>query len=373
MRPLEGVRVLDFSTLVPGPLATLLLVDAGADVIKVERPGRGDEMRSYEPKAGPDSIGFALLNRGKRSITLDLKAPDAVERLMPLLRTTDVLVEQYRPGVMDRFGLGYQALAAINPGLIYCSITGYGQTGPKANAAGHDLNFVADSGMLSLAAGADGAPVLPAVQVGDIGGGAYPAVVNILLALLERNRSGKGCHLDIAMAENLFAFQYWALGSAVAEGQGPRPGGELLTGGSPRYQIYRTADGRFIAAAPLEDKFWETFCTIIGLPEDWRDDGRDPAATIQAVAAAIASRDAAHWRAAFAGKDVCCSIVSTMQDAMADDHFTARGLFARGLVVEDGRTVPAVPTPIAASLRVDKTDAGYPALGEANHLLDPPS
>lgn len=375
MRPLEGVRVLDFSTLVPGPLATLLLVDAGADVIKVERPGRGDELRSYEPKAGPDGIGFALLNRGKRSITLDLKAPDAVERLLPLLRTADVLVEQYRPGVMDRFGLGYQALSAINPGLIYCSITGYGQTGPKAKAAGHDLNFVADSGMLSLAAGADGAPVLPAVQVGDIGGGAYPAVVNILLALLERNRTGKGCHLDIAMAENLFAFQYWALGTAVVDGkgdgQGPRPGGELLTGGSPRYQIYRTADGRFVAAAPLEDKFWDSFCTIIGLPEDLRDDVKDPAATLQAVAAAIASRDAAHWRAAFAGEDVCCSIVSTMQEALADDHAAARGLFARGLVV-DGRTVPAIPTPIAASLRGGgKTDAGYPALGDANHLLDP--
>ncbi|MBP2295732.1 crotonobetainyl-CoA:carnitine CoA-transferase CaiB-like acyl-CoA transferase [Azospirillum rugosum] len=361
--------MLDFSTLVPGPLATLLLVDAGADVIKVERPGRGDEMRGYEPKAGPDGIGFALLNRGKRSITLDLKAPDAVDRLMPLLRTADVLVEQYRPGVMDRFGLGYQALSAINPGLIYCSITGYGQTGPKAAAAGHDLNFVADSGMLSLAAGADGAPVLPAVQVGDIGGGAYPAVVNILLALLQRNRTGRGCHLDIAMAENLFAFQYWALGIAVAGGQGPRPGGELLTGGSPRYQLYRTADGRFVAAAPLEDKFWENFCTIIGLPDDLRDDARDPAATIQAVAAAMASRDADHWRAAFAGKDVCCSIVSTMQEAMADDHVAARDLFARGLVV-DGRTVPAVPTPIAAGLRGDKADVGYPALGEANGLLD---
>lgn len=369
MRPLEGVRVLDFSTLVPGPLATLLLVDAGAEVLKIERPGRGDEMRGYEPKCGPDSLSFALLNRGKRSITLDLKAPDAVERLMPLLRTADVLVEQYRPGVMDRLGLGYEALAAINPGLIYCSITGYGQSGPKAQSAGHDLNFVADSGMLSLATGADGAPVLPPVQVGDIGGGAYPAVVNILLALLERNRSGKGCHLDIAMAENAFAFQYWAFGTALAGGQGPRPGGELLTGGSPRHQIHRTADGRFVAAAPLEDKFWDRFCTIIGLPDDLRDDARNPAATLQAVSAIMASRDAAHWRAAFAGEDVCCSIVSTMQEAMADDHFAARGLFARGLVV-DGRTVPALPTPIAAGLRADEAESGYPALGEANGLLD---
>src|SRR5215204_435609 len=141
MQPLKGIRVLDFSTLLPGPLATLLLAEAGAEVIKIERPGRGDEMRSYEPKFGTDSVNFALLNRGKRSVALDLKAPDALERLRPLLETSDVVVEQFRPGVMDRLGLGYDALSRMNPRIVYCAITGYGQDGPRAQVAAHDLNY----------------------------------------------------------------------------------------------------------------------------------------------------------------------------------------------------------------------------------------
>ncbi len=373
MRPLEGVRVVDFSTLLPGPLATLMLVEAGAEVIKIERPGRGDEMRSYEPAFGGDAVNFGLLNRGKRSVAIDLKAPGAVERLMPLLREADVLVEQYRPGVMDRLGLGYEALSAVNPGLVYCSITGYGQTGPKADSAGHDLNYVAESGMLSLAAGADGAPVLPAALVADIGGGTYPAVVNILLALLERKRTGKGCRLDVAMADNLFTFLYWAMGNGLAAGRWPRPGGELVTGGSPRYRIHRTADGRFLAAAPLEDKFWAAFCAAIGLPEPLRDDSWNPQATDRAVAAIIGSRDADHWRAVFAGKDVCCSIVNSLEEALADPHVQARGLLDRRLAAPDGRSIPALPTPIVPALRGDDAEAGYPALGEANHLLDRPA
>jgi crotonobetainyl-CoA:carnitine CoA-transferase CaiB-like acyl-CoA transferase len=247
MQPLEGIRVLDFSTLLPGPLATLMLAEAGAEVIKIERPGRGDEMRSYTPKFGVDSVNFALLNRGKRSIAMDLKEQGAVAKLMPLLKSADVIVEQYRPGVMDRLGLGYEALDKINPRIIYCAITGYGQSGPRAEVAAHDLNYVAEAGMLALAAGADGAPVVPAALVADIGGGTYPAVINILLALRERDRTGKGCKLDIAMADNLFAFMYWALGNGQAGGQWPAPGGDLVTGGSPRYNVYRTKDGKFVA------------------------------------------------------------------------------------------------------------------------------
>lgn len=368
-KPLQGIRVLDFSTLLPGPLATLMLADAGAEVIKIERPGRGDEMRSYVPKFGTDAVNFAMLNRGKRSIAIDLKAAGAVEALLPLIREADVVIEQYRPGVMDRLGLGYDALSAINPRLVYCSITGYGQSGPKADQAGHDLNYVAESGMLGLAAGADGAPVLPAALVADIGGGTYPAVMNILLALMGRQHSGRGCHLDIAMADNLFSFLYWAMGNGLAAGEWPTPGGDLVTGGTPRYQIYRTADDRFVAAAPLEDKFWANFTAIIDLPAALRDDTANGEATRQAVAAIIAGRDASHWEAAFAGKDVCCSIVRTMQEAMADPHFRARGLFERKLTALGTDPITALPTPVAAALRGDATEAGYPALGEANHLI----
>jgi len=369
MRPLEGIRVLDFSTLLPGPLATLLLAEAGAEVIKIERPGRGDEMRSYTPKFGTDSVNFALLNRGKRSIAIDLKEPGAVERLRPLIESADVVIEQFRPGVMDRLGLGYEALNAINPRVIYCAITGYGQYGPRADVAAHDLNYVAESGMLALAAGSDGAPVPPSALVADIGGGAYPAVVNVLLALRERDRSGQGCKLDIAMADNLFTFMYWAYGNGLTAGAWPKPGGDLLTGGSPRYNVYRTSDNKFVAAAPLESKFWENFCALLELPAEFQDDNRDPVATKRAVAQKISARSADEWRALFAGKDICCCIVSSVEEALRDPHFAARGVFAAQVTAGD-KQITALPTPIAPQFRAAVQQSGYPALGEGNSLLD---
>lgn len=369
MRPLEGIRVLDFSTLLPGPLATLLLAEAGAEVIKIERPGRGDEMRSYTPKFGADSVNFALLNRGKRSIAIDLKQKGAVEKLLPLLESADVVVEQYRPGVMDRLGLGYAALSEINPRIIYCAITGYGQSGPRAEVAAHDLNYVAEAGMLALAAGADGAPVVPAALVADIGGGTYPAVINILLALRDRDRTGRGCKLDIAMADNLFAFMYWAIGNGLAGGQWPAAGGALVTGGSPRYNIYRTKDDKFVAAAPLESKFWDNFCALLGLAPEFRDDSRDAVATRRVVAEKIAAKTANEWRELFAGKDLCCCIVGSVEAALRDPHFIARGLFAARLAAGD-RQIAALPVPVAPQFRDPPGAAGYPALGEANGLLD---
>jgi len=368
-QPLAGVRVLDFSTLLPGPLATLMLAEAGAEVIKIERPGRGDEMRSYAPKFGADSVNFALLNRGKRSIAIDLKDPLEVERLLSLVAGADVMVEQFRPGVMDRLGLGYERLKTLNPRLVYCAITGFGQSGPRAQEAAHDLNYVAETGMLGLAAGADGAPVLPMALVADIAGGAYPAVLNILLALKARDRTGQGCKLDVAMTDNLFTFMYWAIGNGQAAGEWPVPGGELVTGGSPRYQIYRTADDQFVAAAPLEEKFWDNFCTVIGLEATLSDDTRDPTVVARAVAGRIRAQPASHWQEAFAGKDVCACIVKTVQEALADSHFIERGLFARRLVA-DGRQIPALPVPVAAEFRGTTIEAGYPSLGEDDALLD---
>jgi crotonobetainyl-CoA:carnitine CoA-transferase CaiB-like acyl-CoA transferase len=368
MQPLKGVRVLDFSTLLPGPLATLILAEAGAEVIKIERPGRGDEMRSYTPRLGADSVNFALLNRGKRSIAIDLKAPGAVGRLKPLIAGADVIVEQFRPGVMDRLGLGYDALKTINPRIVYCAITGYGQHGPKADVAAHDLNYVSESGMLMLTRGADGEPVLPAALVADIAGGTYPAVINILLALRERDRTGAGCKLDIAMADNLFTLLYWGVGNGLAAGEWPQPGGDLVTGGSPRYNIYRTRDGRYLAAAPLEQKFWEAFCERLELPQPLRDDAHDPAATRDAVAGRVRERTAAELEALFRGHDVCCTIAVDLEDALRDPHFAARGIFARTLTA-DSKSISALPVPVAKNFRAKDTDASYPQLGEANELL----
>jgi len=368
MQPLTGIKVLDFSTLLPGPLATLILAEAGADVIKIERPGRGDEMRSYVPKFGSDSVNFAMLNRGKKSIAIDLKDATAREALLPLLREADVVVEQFRPGVMERLGLGYEALAAINPRIIYCAITGYGQDGPRAQVAAHDLNYVAESGLLSLAAGADGAPVVPGALIADIGGGAYPAVINILLALRTRDTSGKGCKLDIAMGDNLFTFLYWAMGNGLAAGEWPQPGAERVTGGSARFFIYRTRDNKFIAAAPLEQKFWENFCDAIELAPQFRDDDKDPAATKRAVVQRIAEKTAAEWQTRFAGKDLCCCVMASVEEALNDPHFKARGVFKRK-VSADGKSIVALPVPVADAFRSSQTDAGYPALGSANEIL----
>lgn len=367
MRPLQGVLVLDFSTLLPGPLATLILAEAGAEVLKVERLPRGEDMRQGQPKWGETSVNFALLNRGKKAIALDLKDPAEQRRLRPLLERADVLVEQFRPGVMARLGLDYERTSQLNPGIIYCSITGYGQTGPKRDVAGHDLNYIGDAGLLALSMGDLGRPVLPPALVADIGGGAYPAVINILLALQERARTGRGRHLDISMAENLFPWMFWAFGSLVASGIEPGNGTELLTGGSPRFHLYPTRDGKLVAAAPLEQKFWDEFCELIGLDADLRDDRRDPQRTAMRCAEIIAKATAETWRARFAGRDCCCSIVATIGEALKDPHFNARGLFDHALANGSGKRIPALPMPVAPAFRGSPDEArAAPQVGADN-------
>jgi crotonobetainyl-CoA:carnitine CoA-transferase CaiB-like acyl-CoA transferase len=371
MQPLASIRVLDFSTLLPGPLASLFLAEAGAEVIKIERPGVGDEMRGYEPRFGDDSANFALLNRGKGSVAIDLKSPDALVQLTPLLKSADVLIEQFRPGVMQRLGLGYDAVRAINNRIVYCSITGFGQEGPRAAAAGHDLNYLALTGLLSFAADRDGTPAMPPTPIADIAAGSYPAVVNILLALLQRQLTGEGSRLDISMTDSLFVLAYWGLAGGFAAGRWPRPGGELVTGGSPRYRIYQTRDGGYIAAAPIEQRFWENFCPLIGLDEEYRHDSRDPAGTITAVAARIAAQSTDHWRKVFAGADACCAIVATLAEAVNDAHFRGRGLFSRQTTA-GAQTMPALPLPIEGAFRDRVLSKSAPVLGGDNDRIGVP-
>ncbi len=363
-RPLAGIRVIDFSTLLPGPLCSLMLARAGAEVIKIERPERGDEMRTYVPKFGSDSVNFALLNQGKRSVALDLKNPSDVDQATALVRSADVLLEQFRPGVMDRLGLGYEAMRAHNPGLIYCAITGWGQDGPLANMAAHDLNYQAEAGLMGLTAGADGAPVLPNILAADIAGGAYPAVMNILLALRARDADGQGRMIDVAMADNLFSFSYWGLGNGFAEGLWPEAGNDLVTGGTPRYQVYRAKDGRFLAAAPLEQKFWENFLKVLDAPH-LLDDTRDPRGTRDAVAAIVATRTSDEWMQRFAGLDACVSVVKSLREAVESPHFRARGIFADRISNGAGTEIPALPLPIDPSFRQTAAPSA-PGLGEAD-------
>lgn len=362
--PLAGIRVVDFSTLLPGPMCSLLLAQAGAEVIKIERPGRGDEMRSYLPKFGQDSVNFALLNQGKRSVAVDLKHPAGLTEAVALVRTADVLIEQFRPGVMDRLGLGYEAMLAVNPRLIYCAITGWGQDGPLADMAGHDLNYQAESGLLGLTAGVDGAPGLPNALVADIAGGAYPAMMNILLALRARDADGAGRFIDVSMAENLFTLMYWGLGNGFAADEWPVPGGDLVTGGTPRYQIYRTRDDRFLAAAPLEQKFWENFLRVLQAPQ-LMDDAVAPRKTREAVAAIIATKTADEWGQLFDGVDACVSVVKSVQEAVNSAHFRERRLFQARIASGDGVDIPALPLPIARVF-MQETARQAPSLGEAD-------
>jgi alpha-methylacyl-CoA racemase len=349
MQPLSGLLVLDFTTLLPGPLAALILAEAGAEVIKIERPG-GEDMRHFAPAIDGESVPFAMLNRGKTNLTLDLKSETDRATLLPLLKRADILIEQFRPGVMARLGLGYDDIRAINPRLIYCSISGYGQTGPRAGEAGHDINYVGNTGVLDLQPGPIERPVLPPVLIADIAGGSFPAVMNILLALRMRDQSGQGCHLDIAMTDTMFTFAWYAL-ALGATANFPKSGEMWLVGSSPRYQLYPTKDGRIVACGAIEQKFWEAFTIAIGLTAELVDDKRDPAATREAAAKSVAAKTADEWRPILAAADCCATIVTPLEEALRDPHFVQRGLFAHQVATASGKTMPALPVPIAPAFR----------------------
>jgi crotonobetainyl-CoA:carnitine CoA-transferase CaiB-like acyl-CoA transferase len=350
MQPLSGLLVLDFSTLLPGPLAGLMLAEAGADVIKIEQPG-GENARRFLPMIGDESAAFAMLNRGKRSMSVDLKDEAARARLMPLIERADILLEQFRPGVMARLGLGYEKLHAINPRLIYCAISGYGQRGPREGEAGHDINYIGNTGLLDLQPGPVADPVVPPMLAADIAGGSFPAVINILLALRARDQSGQGCFIDIAMTDAMFTFGWAALAIGAATGKYPKPGEMWLVGGSPRYQLYSTKDGQIVACGALEPKFWAAFTKAIGLAAEFIDDARDPKATREAVANLIAARSAEEWKPVFKQADCCVTVLVALEQALRDPHFVERGLFAHQVETTSGKSIPALPLPIAPQFR----------------------
>jgi alpha-methylacyl-CoA racemase len=371
-QPLAGILVLDFTTLLPGPLATLMLAEAGAEVVKIERPG-GEEMRAHGPHIQGESVPFAMLNRGKSGFVLDLKSADERSRLAPMLVRADVLVEQFRPGTMRRLGLGYEAVTKINPRIVYCSISGYGQTGPRAGEAGHDLNYIGATGLLAQQLGPRSSPVVPPALIADIGGGSLPAVINILLALRQRDLTGKGCHLDIAMTDAMFTFAWGGLAHGFAHGRFPGSGETMLTGGSPRYQLYPTRDGKIVACAALEQRFWLAFTSAIGLAPEFVDDARDAVASKSAVAAIIADRSAQEWQPVFAAADCCVTIVASLEEAVRDPQFVGRGLFANTLIGPGGEPMPALPVPIASCFRSSPSVQGKPAAASREVTTPPPA
>jgi len=362
--PLTGVRVLDLSRLLPGGYATLILADLGADVVKIEQPGSGDYIRSIPPVVGGVSAGHAALNRNKRSVTLNLKEPAGRDVLLRLVGDSDVLVESFRPGVLDRLGAGWNACRNANPRLIYCAITGYGQDGPRSSTAGHDINYIGYSGALAMTGEAGGPPVLPGVQIADLGGGGMSAVIGILAALHRRTQTGLGDFCDVAMLDgvvswlSLHAAGYLSAGIPVERGRGP------LGGGLPCYRVYPAADG-YVTVGALEPQFWSALCAALGrsdLAGDAYSTGDRGAEVVAELEALFATKSRAEWLALFEGLDVCVGPVNELAEALEDDQ-----VVERGLVVGDETTggFAGVATPVRLSgAPADTSRLPPPGLGE---------
>lgn len=333
--PLEGLKVLDLSRLLPGPYATLVLADLGATVDKVEEPQGGDYTRHMPPMKAEVSALFLALNRNKRSLTLDLKSPGGVAALKRLVKRYDVLVESFRPGVLDKLGVGYEVLSQEHPGLIFCSISGYGATGPDRLKAGHDLNYIARSGALAYGGARDGAPAMPGVQLADIGGGSLFSLVGILAALHERSRTGRGRFVDISMTEGSLAFLHMHLGARLMMGTESGPlqrGAEALNGGYPCYGLYRTQDDRWLAVGSLEPKFFGGLCAVLERPElmpggyDTGEEGRRTRAELEAI---FGAKPLSHWVELLRQHDLCVEPVNEGDEVLSDPQLVARGMFVK--------------------------------------------
>jgi len=318
--PLAGVRVLDLTRLLPGPLGTMHLADLGADVIKIEDTGAGD----YASPAVR-----ALVNRNKRAIRIDLKHADGVATLLGLCRDADVLVEGFRPGVMQRLGVGYEAVAAVNPRIVYCSISGFGQTGPLRDMPGHDLNYTALAGVAHQIGNAAG-PALSNLPLADLLGGTMTAVAGILAALFDVQRSGRGRHVDIAIADGVLAHAVLPLAGWHQHGQVPQVGQSALTGALACYGFYRTADDRQVAVGALESKFWDELCRTLERPDLVPLHRSGDAATEESLRAELAAifgaRPLAHWRSLFHDGVGCVTPVLRVDEALEHPHFRARGM-----------------------------------------------
>lgn len=359
MGPLSQLKVLDFSTLLPGPYATMILADMGADVIHIESPTRPDLLRVTPPMFDARSYAHLSINRNKRSLALNLKSTPAREIIYQLLQDYDVVIEQFRPGVMARLGLDYEALRAINPQLIYCSITGYGQTGPYKDRAGHDINYMALSGLASYSGKASTGPILNGTQIADLAGGSHHAVMAILAAVIKRQQNGEGSYLDISMLDCAFAMNGMSGAAALATGQDPQLGEEILNGGL-FYDYYATSDAQHLSVGALEPKFSETFFTLIGHPQ-WLTRCGAPAgkqdSLKQDLAELFASHPLQHWLSLFANSDVCVEPVLSVQAAAQHPQLKQRNMVHQA-TTEYGQSIPQIRSPLCAV-----TDISEPKVG----------
>jgi crotonobetainyl-CoA:carnitine CoA-transferase CaiB-like acyl-CoA transferase len=346
MPPLAGVRILDLSRLIPGPFGTLVLADLGARVDKIEDAGAGDYLRYVPPQRAGAAAAFQLLNRGKRSAIIDLKKPEAREAFARLVASYDVLFEQFRPGVLDRLGLSHAFLRDRYPRLVICALTGYGQTGPLASRAGHDLNYLARAGLLGSMGPHDGPPQVPGFQLADVSGGMWCAIA-ILAALRKRDATGEGSICDIAMSDGALGFAALSLASGLA-GDPVSRGAETLTGGIAPYNTYLAQDGAPITLAALEPKFWLGFCAAVGLDCDPSAlvPGPHQVALKARVAEIFAGKTRAQWVEFASAHDCCVEPVLSPEELRCDEHARARGLVFDIEVA--GERVPQIRTPVTS-------------------------
>jgi crotonobetainyl-CoA:carnitine CoA-transferase CaiB-like acyl-CoA transferase len=314
------------------------MADLGAEIVKVEEPGRGDYIRAVPPLVEGESAAHLALNRGKRSITLNLKDHAGAGLLRRLVQRADVLVESFRPGVMDRLGVGSEALMTENPRLVYCAITGYGQDGPYRDVAGHDINYLGYGGLLAMTAGPDGAPVLPGVQIADQGGGGMLAAIGILAALVERGVTGRGRFLDVSMLDGVVSWLSVHAAAFLATGEISPGGGGALSGGLACYRVYRTSDGRYLTVGALEPPFWRTLCAALDCP-DLIDDQYAPPSRQSEMAKRLQevfeTRSRDEWMQTFRGVSACVGPVNDLAEALEDPQVRHRGMVAE----VDGRPV----------------------------------
>ncbi len=333
-KPLADIRVLDLTRLLPGPMCSLHLADLGADVIKIEDPGPGDysRHRRADQKAGPAPV-FSQINRNKRSLKLDLKQADGVQAFMDLAAEAHVVIEGFRPGVVARLGIDYARVRAVNPAIVYCAISGYGQDGPLRDVAGHDINYCGYAGVLHQSGSRDGPPAVPNFQIADLLGGTLSAVMGILAALVDAQRSREGRYVDVAMTDCTLAHAVVPFARVTTEGDVRPRGQDALSGGLPCYGVYETSDGEYMALGALEAKFWQAFCEAVARPDLIAHHmvSGETADRVRAEVAAIfksASRD--EWVERLAGADCCASPVLSPTEARHHPHLVARGMFVTG-------------------------------------------
>jgi alpha-methylacyl-CoA racemase len=332
--PLDGVRVLDLCWRLPGAWATAMLGDLGSDVIKVEPPVGGDPMRAWEPRIGAESALHWVTGRNKRSLALDLRTPRGAELVLELARTADVLIESARPGVMERLNLGYGTVHAINPAIVYCSISGHGSDGPRALEAGYDLNCVALSGALSVTGNDE--PAMIGFPLADFAGGALTSVAGVLAALVRAQRTGEGDHVDIALTDGTFGLLVTLLGTYLAEGRAPGLGSERMNGYEPCYRIYACADGRHLAVAAAEEPFWTRLCDRLGRPDLIAT--RNDADAVPTWVELFRARPRDDWLALLAGSDTCVSPVNDLPGALSDPQLCHREMVVEQDHPTAGRT-----------------------------------